>query len=151
MLIEIHIKHLVLQALGYRLATLWSVWRIVNRALYKACIFWVSASLAPKWSLHVLANRRDTFWFYSWQWCCYVIHYTLHTMTLLCLSLHTTYQTQLLDVGVFSSLKSHWTNVGHDYFHSNTGKIITKFNFKHDSYFSKQRGAEFCLNLTITL
>lgn len=52
-----------------------------------------------------------------------------HDVVMLCLPPHTTHEAQPLDVGVFSSLKSQWTNVCHDYFHKNPGKVITKFNF----------------------
>ena len=48
---------------------------------------------------------------------------------ILCLPLHTTHETQPLDCGVFSSLKSHWSAVCHDFTRLNPGKVITKFNF----------------------
>ena len=52
-----------------------------------------------------------------------------HDVVMLCLPPHTTHEAQPLDVGVFSSLKSQWTQVCHDYFHKNSGRVITKFNF----------------------
>ena len=54
---------------------------------------------------------------------------------ILCLPPHTTHETQPLDCGVFSSLKSHWTTVCHEFIAKNPGKTITKFNF--NSLFSK--------------
>ena len=51
-----------------------------------------------------------------------------HDVVMLCLPPHTTHEAQPLDVGVFSSLKSQWTQVCHNYFHKNSGRVITKFN-----------------------
>ena len=48
---------------------------------------------------------------------------------ILCLPLHTTRETQPLDCGMFSSLKSHWTTVCHEFIAKNPGKTITKFYF----------------------
>ena len=48
---------------------------------------------------------------------------------ILCLPPHTTRETQPLDCGVFSSLKSHWTTVCHEFIAKNPGKTITKFYF----------------------
>ena len=50
-----------------------------------------------------------------------------HDVVMLCLPPHTTHEAKPLDVGVFSSLKSQWTQVCHDYFHKNSGRVITKF------------------------
>ena len=48
---------------------------------------------------------------------------------MLCLPQHSTHEAQPLDVGVFGPLKAHWTNVCHEYFQSNPGKVLSKFNF----------------------
>ena len=49
-----------------------------------------------------------------------------HDIVMLCLPPHTTHEAQPLVVGVFSSLKSQWTQVCRDYFHNNPGRVITK-------------------------
>ena len=48
---------------------------------------------------------------------------------MLCLPPHTTHEAQPLDCGVFKPLKAQWTNVCHQYFQKNPGKVINKFNF----------------------
>ena len=52
-----------------------------------------------------------------------------HDVVMLCLPPHTTHEAQPLDVGVFSSLKSQWTQVCHYYFHKTSGRVIAKFYF----------------------
>ena len=52
-----------------------------------------------------------------------------HEIIILCLPPHTTHEVQPLDCGVFKPLKAQWTNVCHQYFQKNPGKIINKFNF----------------------
>ena len=42
---------------------------------------------------------------------------------------HTTHEMSPLDTAVFSSLKSHWQNVCHDYLQKHPGKVITKYQF----------------------
>ena len=54
---------------------------------------------------------------------------------MLCLPPHSTHEAQPLDVGVFGPLKAHWTNVCHECFQSNPGKVLSKFNF--NSLFAK--------------
>ena len=54
---------------------------------------------------------------------------------ILCLPPHTTHATQPLDCGVFSPLKTKWSEVCHEFFFKNPGKVITKFNF--NSLFSQ--------------
>ncbi|XP_065896174.1 uncharacterized protein [Dysidea avara] len=48
---------------------------------------------------------------------------------LLCLPPHTTHEAQPLDCTVISPLKAQWRTVCHDFFQTNPGKVITKFNF----------------------
>ena len=48
---------------------------------------------------------------------------------LLCLPPHTTHEAQPLDCTVLSPLKARWRTVCHDFFQTNPGKVITKFNF----------------------
>ena len=52
-----------------------------------------------------------------------------HDIIMLCLPPHTTHEAQPLDCGVFKPLKAQWTNVCHQYFQKNPGKVINKFNF----------------------
>ena len=52
-----------------------------------------------------------------------------NNIIMLCLPPHTTHETQPLDCGVFSPLKTHWTTVCHDYMQKNPGKVINKYNF----------------------
>jgi len=54
-----------------------------------------------------------------------------HNVIVLCLPPHTTHESQPLDVGVFAPLKTQWTQVCHDFYQANPGRIITKFNFCH--------------------
>ena len=51
-----------------------------------------------------------------------------YDVVMLCLPPHITHEALPLDVGVFSSLKSQWTQVSHDYFHNNPGRVITNCN-----------------------
>ena len=73
---------------------------------------------------------------------CYFTLWTLHPfqpdvirlareigVIMLCLPPHKNHETQPLDCGVFSPLKTHWTTVCHNFSHKNPGKVITKFNF----------------------
>ena len=46
-----------------------------------------------------------------------------------CLPPHTTHEAQPLDCSLFGPLKKHWTSVCHEFYQSNPGKVITKFNF----------------------
>ena len=52
-----------------------------------------------------------------------------HWVSILCLPLHTTHETQPLDCGVFAPHKSHWNQVCHDFLQQNPGEVVTKFNF----------------------
>ena len=54
---------------------------------------------------------------------------------MLCLPPHSTLEAQPLDVAVFGPLKVHWTNVCHNYFQKNPGKVLSKFTF--NSLFSQ--------------
>ncbi len=54
---------------------------------------------------------------------------------MLCLLPHTSHETQPLDCGVFGPLKRHWMSTCHNFFQSNPGKVVTKFNF--NSLFSQ--------------
>ena len=46
-----------------------------------------------------------------------------------CLPLHTTHETQPLDKGPFSPLKSHWREACRKFLHDNQGKGISRFTF----------------------
>lgn len=52
-----------------------------------------------------------------------------HDVIILCLPPHTTHESQPLDVGVFAPLKRQCTQVCHDFYQANPGKMVTKFNF----------------------
>ena len=52
-----------------------------------------------------------------------------HNCIVLCLPPHTTHESQPLDVGVFAPLKVQWTQICHEFYQKNPGRIITKFNF----------------------
>ena len=52
-----------------------------------------------------------------------------HDIILLCLPPHTTHESQPLDVSVFAPLKTQWSQVCHDFYQKNPGRVITKFNF----------------------
>ena len=42
---------------------------------------------------------------------------------------HTTHEMQPLDTSVFSSLKTHWQDICHDYLQQHPGCVITKYQF----------------------
>lgn len=48
---------------------------------------------------------------------------------LFCLPPHTTQDSQPLDCTVFAALKTHWSNVCHEYQQSHPGHVISKYNF----------------------
>ena len=48
-----------------------------------------------------------------------------HGVLIFCLPPHTTHESQPLDVGVFAPLKTEWTQVCHDFYHENPGRVIT--------------------------
>ena len=48
-----------------------------------------------------------------------------HDIILLCLPPHTTHESQPLDVGVFAPLKTQWSQVCHDFYQKNPGRVIT--------------------------
>lgn len=52
-----------------------------------------------------------------------------HGVIMLCLPPHTTHESQPLDCGVFGPLKTKWSEICHQFFQKNPGKVITKFNF----------------------
>ena len=56
-------------------------------------------------------------------------------VVMLCLPPHTTHDAQTFDCAVFSSLKTQWRSVCHQFLQTNPGKIITEYNFT--SLFSK--------------
>ena len=58
-----------------------------------------------------------------------------HGIEVIALPPHTTHQAQPLDVSFFKSLKSHWSNVCHEYMSENVGHVVTKFQFS--ALFSK--------------
>ena len=52
-----------------------------------------------------------------------------HDIIMFCLPPHTTHACQPLDVSVYRSLKSHWTDVCHGYLQKHPARIVTKFDF----------------------
>ena len=48
---------------------------------------------------------------------------------ILCLSPHTTRESQPLDSTVFGPLKKHWTDICHDFQQANPGAVLTKYSF----------------------
>ena len=52
-----------------------------------------------------------------------------NAVILVCLSLHTTHETQTLDASVIRSLKQNWNDECHQFFQKNPGRVITKFDF----------------------
>ena len=52
-----------------------------------------------------------------------------HDIIVLCLPPHTSHESQPLDTGVFAPLKTQWSQVCHDFYQKNPGRVITKFNF----------------------
>ena len=61
-----------------------------------------------------------------------------HDVIMLCLTPHTTHESQPLDCGVFGLVKFHWSNVCHNFLQQNPGRVITRFQFS--ALFSKAWG-----------
>ena len=52
-----------------------------------------------------------------------------HDIIMFCLPPYTTHACQPLDVSVYRSLKSHWTDVCHEYLQKHPARIVTKYDF----------------------
>lgn len=52
-----------------------------------------------------------------------------HNVTIFCLPLHTTADSQPLDTSCFGPLKSYWSKACREFLFSNPGRVITKFQF----------------------
>ena len=65
-----------------------------------------------------------------------------------CLPPHTTHETQPLDKGPFSPLKSYWREACRQFLHDNPGKVISRFTFS--KVFGKVWGKVVCMENIIS-
>ena len=98
---------------------------------------WIDMELFPLWfTKHFLPNAvfaRPLLLLmdgHSSHYCPETIRFAQqHDVILFMLQPHTTDEMQPLDTAVFSSLKTHWKEVCHDYLQQHPGRVITKYQF----------------------
>jgi len=98
---------------------------MVYKALFAKCSICQTLVVVDGWAQLPLLSGNNTFCSTAW---CYPIHAPASYNTWM----------QPLDTYVFSSLKTHWQEVCHDYLQQHPGRVITKYQFS--SLFSNAWG-----------